>query len=216
MSAFVTAGAGFLLAVLWFDLMFDVQVLGRPRGEAELPGPLLASISAYYRRVTTAARPMNRLVAAVMLATLAALIVEVARGDRPAWAAWASLALALAAISIAAVRTANPSWSEGDVAAKAQALTEFNPQLVLDVLLRNGSWDSGMAVLRDPKARHIRAWLIRGEWSTGGFIPDSKVPGIERQLGADHVITIAGGPHSPQRTHPEATILGILTALQGA
>ena len=26
-SAFVTAGAGFLLAVLWFDLMFDVQVL---------------------------------------------------------------------------------------------------------------------------------------------------------------------------------------------
>jgi len=26
--AFVTAGGGFLLAVLWFDLMFDVQVLG--------------------------------------------------------------------------------------------------------------------------------------------------------------------------------------------
>jgi hypothetical protein len=105
MSAFVAAGAGFLLAVLWFDLMFDVQVLGRPRGEAELPEPLLASISAYYRRVTFAARPMNRLVAAVMLGTVAALIVEVARGDRPAWAAWASLALALAAISIAAVRT---------------------------------------------------------------------------------------------------------------
>jgi ER membrane protein SH3 len=104
-SAFVTAGAGFLLAVLWFDLMFDVQVLGRPRGEAELPEPLLASISAYYRRVTTAARPMNRLVAAVMLGTLAALVVEVARGEGPAWAGWASLALALAAISIAAVRT---------------------------------------------------------------------------------------------------------------
>ena len=32
MSAFVTAGAGFLLAVLWFDLMFDVQV----RGEGEV------------------------------------------------------------------------------------------------------------------------------------------------------------------------------------
>jgi hypothetical protein len=26
-TPFVTAGAGFLLAVLWFDLMFDVQVL---------------------------------------------------------------------------------------------------------------------------------------------------------------------------------------------
>ena len=115
--------------------------------------------------------------------------------------------------SIAAVRTANPSWSEGDVAAKAQALTEFNPQLVLDVLLRNGNWDSGMAALRDPKARDVHAWLIRGEWSTGGFIPDSKVPAIERQLGADHVITIAGGPHSPQRTHPEATVMAILRAL---
>jgi hypothetical protein len=29
------------------------------------------------------------------------------------------------------------------------------------------------------------------------------------------VITIAGGPHSPQRTHPEATILAILRAVNG-
>jgi len=114
-----------------------------------------------------------------------------------------------------AVRAANPSWSEGDVAAKAQALTEFNPQLVLDVLLKNGNWDSGMSALHDPKSRDVDVWLIRGEWSTGGFIPDSKVPAIERQLGADHVITIAGGPHSPQRTHPEATVLAILKALRG-
>ena len=118
--------------------------------------------------------------------------------------------------AIAAVRAANPSWSDGDVAAKAQALTEFDPQLVLDVLLKNGDWDGGMAALRDPKARDVDVWLIRGEWSTGGFIPDSKVPSIERQLGADHVITIAGGTHSPQRTHPEATAFAILTAFQGA
>jgi pimeloyl-ACP methyl ester carboxylesterase len=115
--------------------------------------------------------------------------------------------------SIAAVRAANPSWSDGDVVAKAQALTEFQPQLVLDVLLRNGSWDAGMAALRDPNARGVDVWLIRGEWDAGGFIPDSKVPAIERQLGPGHVITIAGGPHSPQRTHPEATVLAILRAL---
>jgi pimeloyl-ACP methyl ester carboxylesterase len=113
----------------------------------------------------------------------------------------------------AAVRAANPAWSDGDVAAKAQALREFSPQLVLDVLLKNGNWDSGMAALRDPGAADVDVWLIRGEWSTGGFIPDSKVPSIERQLGADHVITIAAGPHSPQRTHPEATVLAILLAL---
>ena len=64
MTQFVAAGAGFLLAVLWFDLMFDVQVL-RVRPD-EIPEPVLASIAAYYRRVTTAARPMNRLVAAAI------------------------------------------------------------------------------------------------------------------------------------------------------
>jgi hypothetical protein len=102
-SAFATAGAGFLLAVLWFDLMFDVQVIGH--GEPLLPERVLASIAGYYGRVTTAARPMNRLVAAVMVATLAALVTELARGVTHAWAAWASLGLALAAIVLAAVHT---------------------------------------------------------------------------------------------------------------
>jgi pimeloyl-ACP methyl ester carboxylesterase len=115
--------------------------------------------------------------------------------------------------STAAVRRENPTWSEGDVAAKAQALTEFNSQLVLDVLLKNGDWDAGMAALRHPNAAKSAIWLIRGEWSTGGFIPESRVPRIEAQLGADRVITIEGAPHSPQRTHPEATILAILRAL---
>jgi len=113
----------------------------------------------------------------------------------------------------AAVRAGYPSWSDGDVAAKAQALTEFTPQLVLDVLLKNGDWDGGMAALRDQRAAGIPVWLIRGEWDSGGLVPDSKLPEIERQLGAEHVITIRGGPHSPQRTHPEATVLAILRAI---
>jgi hypothetical protein len=58
-DVFVTAGAGFLLAVLWFDLMFDVQVL-RGRGGVP-PERSLASIAAYYRRVTTEARRMSLL-----------------------------------------------------------------------------------------------------------------------------------------------------------
>ncbi|HTZ85891.1 MAG TPA: hypothetical protein VMB05_04410 [Solirubrobacteraceae bacterium] len=103
MTAFVTAGAGFLAAVLWFDLMFDVQVLGRT--ERELPEEQLASIAAYYARVTTAARPMNRLIALTMLATLAAIVVEIADGGVPSGVAWASLALATAAIGLAGGRT---------------------------------------------------------------------------------------------------------------
>jgi hypothetical protein len=103
MSAAVTAGAGFLLAVLWFDLMFDVQVRGH--GGHELPEEVLASTAGYYRRVTTAARPMNRLVALAMLATLTGIAVEIAHGDGPTWAPWASLALAIPPIALAGART---------------------------------------------------------------------------------------------------------------
>jgi hypothetical protein len=102
-SAFVTAGAGFLLAVLWFDLMFDVQVLGHR--ERELPEPRLASIAAYYKRVTTAARPMNRLIAAVMLATIAAIVVEIANGGVPNAVGWVSLVLAATPIGLAGAHT---------------------------------------------------------------------------------------------------------------
>ncbi len=103
MTAFVCAGSGFLLAVLWFDLMHDVQVL-RPRPGA-VPVESLRSIARYYRRVTTDARPMNRLVALVMVATLIAVVVEVVSDDVPGWVAWTSLVLAVVPISVAALRT---------------------------------------------------------------------------------------------------------------
>jgi hypothetical protein len=102
-TPFVTGGAGFLLAVLWFDLMFDVQAL-RHR-DRELPEGVLASIAGYYRRVTTAARPMNRLVAAAMVATIAAIVVQLVLGDAPRWAAAVSLALTATAVLLAAVHT---------------------------------------------------------------------------------------------------------------
>jgi hypothetical protein len=102
MTAFVSTGAGFLLAVLWFDLMFDVQAL-RPR-RGDLPEHVLASIAGYYRRVTTDARPMNRLVAAAMLATLVAIAAQLARGPEPRWMGAVSLALAAAPILLAGLR----------------------------------------------------------------------------------------------------------------
>jgi hypothetical protein len=91
MPAFVAAGAAFLLAVLWFDLMFDVQ--SRKHAGERLPTDVLASISGYYRRVTTEAYPMNRLVALVMLLTLAAIAAEIIHGVHPWWIGWVSLAL---------------------------------------------------------------------------------------------------------------------------
>jgi hypothetical protein len=99
-TAFVTAGAGFLLAVLWFDLMFDVQVRRRRDAVAAVD-----SIATYYKRVTTDARPMNRLVAIAMVATIAAIVGQLVAGDVPAWASWVSLALVVAAVGLAGAHT---------------------------------------------------------------------------------------------------------------
>jgi len=103
MHAFAAAGIGFLLAVLWFDLMFDVQT--RKHAGDLLPGEVLASISAYYRRVTTEAYPMNRLVALVMLLTLAAICAEIVQGENPGWIGWVSLALAGSGFVLTITRT---------------------------------------------------------------------------------------------------------------
>jgi hypothetical protein len=75
-SALLTACSGFLLAVLWMDLMFDVQVLRFRRQGPELPESVLASIAAYYHRVTTSARPMGHLVAVVMAIAVTTLLVQ--------------------------------------------------------------------------------------------------------------------------------------------
>jgi len=101
-SAYVSAGGGFLLAVLWLDLMFDSQLIGQRGGP---PEEALASISAYYARVTTAARPMNRLIASVMLATLGAIVAELIKPGSPTWVALSSLALTTAATGLAGART---------------------------------------------------------------------------------------------------------------
>jgi uncharacterized membrane protein YfcA len=66
LAALLAACGGFLVAVVWMDLIFDVQVLRHARASGPLPEPVLASIAAYYRRATTDSRPMSRLIAAAM------------------------------------------------------------------------------------------------------------------------------------------------------
>jgi pimeloyl-ACP methyl ester carboxylesterase len=113
------------------------------------------------------------------------------------------------------IRAMNPTWSDGDVEAKAIGLTKFEVEGALAILLHNGEWDAGLAALSDPRAAGVRVWYIRGEHESGGLIPETFVPELAARVGADHVLTIAGGPHSPMRTHPEATVLAILRALEG-
>jgi hypothetical protein len=100
----ISAAAGFLIAVLWFDLMFDVQLW--PHGNASPPPTeQLDSISAYYHRVTTTASPMGRLVALVMLALIAGLITQAIRGDAPVWVSAVSITAAAIGIGLAGART---------------------------------------------------------------------------------------------------------------
>jgi uncharacterized membrane protein YfcA len=98
MTAVLTLGGGFLLAVVWMDLMFDVQALRGSR-DASLPEPVLTSIANYYRRVTTDARPMNLLIGVVMAATGLGTVSALFRGGAPL--GWRVTALVLAVVPIA-------------------------------------------------------------------------------------------------------------------
>jgi hypothetical protein len=90
----LTACSGFLFAVLWMDLMFDIQVFGHRSAGEELPEPVLASIAGYYHRATTTSRPMGRLIALVMLILLSALGFQATLGKDPGWLLVVSAGLA--------------------------------------------------------------------------------------------------------------------------
>jgi hypothetical protein len=102
MHAVPIACGGFLFAVLWFDLMFDVQVLRHRSGD--VPEPVLSSIAAYYRRVTIEASPMGHAVGLVMLVGIVALIFQWSAGSVPLWASLASLVLVVPPVALAAIR----------------------------------------------------------------------------------------------------------------
>jgi hypothetical protein len=131
MHAIAAAGAGFLIAVLWFDLMFDVQARG---GAAVLPDEVLASISAYYRRGTTTARPMGRLVSLVMLIAVAAIVVEIVRCEGPRWASGASLVAALIGIGIALARTVRNAVRLGAASDPPEVRTTLARRILADHL----------------------------------------------------------------------------------
>ncbi|MDT5094061.1 MAG: hypothetical protein QOH60_3424 [Mycobacterium sp.] len=99
-----TVCSGFLLAVLWMDLIFDSQVVGH-RHVTALPEPVLGAIAGYYRRATTTSRPMSFLISVVMVTLLGALAFRAASGQDPAWLLAAFFALAGAPILLALART---------------------------------------------------------------------------------------------------------------
>jgi hypothetical protein len=100
-----TACGGFLLAVIWMDLIFDSQVLAHRQSREQLPEPVLASIAGYYHRATTSSRPMSTMIALVMAIVLVALGFRAAVGDDPGWLLAVAVALAGGPILLAMIRT---------------------------------------------------------------------------------------------------------------
>ncbi len=104
MSLVAAACAGFLVAVLWMDLIFDSQVL-RYRGGEELPESVVSSIAGYYRRATTTSRPMSYLIALVMAILVGTLGFAWIDGPTAVWPLAAASMLAVGPILLAMLRT---------------------------------------------------------------------------------------------------------------
>lgn len=103
MASLLAACGGFLLAVLWMDLMFDVQARQLERGPAAREAAL-ASIAAYYKRVTTAAFPMNRLIGVVMAVLVTGAAYRALRPPTAGLGTALALVLGAAPIGLAALR----------------------------------------------------------------------------------------------------------------
>ena len=134
----LTACSGFLLAVLWMDLIFDVQVLGHRSAVHELPEPVLASIAGYYHRATTTSRPMSRLIALVMVLLLAALGVQAVRGHDPGWLLVMSAGLAGVPVVLALTHTVPCAVRLGKRADSASEQTRLARSICRDHLICAG------------------------------------------------------------------------------
>src|SRR5215510_11066096 len=100
MSALILcACVGYLIAVLWIDLIFDSLVL--PHHDKEtLPEEVLATMSSFFKRLTH--KP--RLIFLVMVTMFVIVILQIVQGIVPAWVGWTSLVLVVAPTGYASAR----------------------------------------------------------------------------------------------------------------
>ncbi len=132
LTLLLAACGGFLLAVLWMDLIFDSQVLAHRHSSEQLPEPVLASIAGYYHRATTSSRPMSTLIALVMVILLAALAFRAVSGDDPGWVLAAAAVLAGGPILLALIRTVPNAVRLGKRADSVAAQTRLARSIFTD------------------------------------------------------------------------------------
>jgi pimeloyl-ACP methyl ester carboxylesterase len=188
------------------DLIAFVRAAGLERSDLQIVGHSWGAMTAAAMPAAGLASATLVLIdpPAVPLATIAAML------ENPDEGAYDDVEEAVHAIG-----RLYPTWPYGDVIAKAEGLTQFDEAAVRDILTKNGDWDGGLGALADPAAQAVPVWLIRGDPANGGYVPDELLPDYAARIGAERIITIAGAPHSPHRTHPEALVAAVLRALEG-
>lgn len=115
--------------------------------------------------------------------------------------------------AITRLAASNPTWSPGDVEAKAEALVQLDRDAARSVLLDNGDWDGGLVDIAVAVAAGVPTRLIRADPAIGGYLADDRLAPFEALLGPASITTLVGAPHAPQRTHPVETTAAILEAL---
>jgi pimeloyl-ACP methyl ester carboxylesterase len=193
------------------EMAADVAALAGALGIAQPADRLAAMGHSWGARITACLpaaglRPRRLILLDPVVMTLAAALAM--SGD-PTEIVYPTVGEALAVI-----RAANPTWTDGDALAKARSLTQVEEAAARAIMLDNGDWDGGLSALREPAARGVSTWIIRGDPATGSLLPDEALPGFTALVGEGRILTIAGGPHSPQRTHPEAFLAAVLEALR--
>jgi len=91
---------GYLIAVLWIDLIFDSLVLPYHGSKEPLPEEVLATMSSFFKRLTL--KP--RLIFVVMITMFTIVILQIVQGTVPAWIAWTSLVLVVVPTGYATTR----------------------------------------------------------------------------------------------------------------
>lgn len=112
---------GFMLAVLYIDLMFDVTAVPHRRSNATLPKEVLGPIICYYGRITQ--NPYVLMF--VMLTATVCLVMEIVYDLAPRWAGYSSLVamgLAMVAGTVKVIPTAQRLASGRDPEDRQTAL----------------------------------------------------------------------------------------------
>jgi len=128
---------GFMLAILYIDLMFDVTAMPYRRTGTPLPKAVLDPITSYYGRITQ--NPY--LLMFIMLVTTLCVVSEIVYGLGPAWAAYASLALiglsavaSVAKVIPAAERLASGRETEGRQAELIHSMLPYHLLLLVNIV----------------------------------------------------------------------------------